>query len=102
MRRCHPRDLSSGFVGQVKALAAYHGERPELRLDYLDKACSNYFGSSTVAISQRKPAAVQQAAGPMTAASVRFHGPSIDRALATPFRPLLLHPQCRRPSRSTR
>lgn len=56
MRRCHPRDL----LAQVKALAAYHGERPELRIDYLEKACSNYFGSSTVAISQRKSAASQE------------------------------------------
>ncbi len=49
LRRCHPRDL----LAQVKALSAYHGERPELRMEYLDKACSNYFGSSTVAISQK-------------------------------------------------
>jgi hypothetical protein len=51
MRRCHPRDL----LAQVKALSQYHGELPELRMDYLDKACSNYFGSSTVAISRNQP-----------------------------------------------
>ncbi|MDZ4852565.1 MAG: AAA family ATPase [Pirellulaceae bacterium] len=48
LRRCHPRDL----LAQVTALSAYHGERPELRMDYLDMAVRNYFGSSTAAISQ--------------------------------------------------
>ncbi len=57
LRRCHPRDL----LAQVAALSAYRGERPELRMDYLQMACQNYFGSSTAAISQ---AASAQAARP--------------------------------------
>ena len=48
LRRCHPRDL----LAQVAALSAYHGERPDLRMDYLDMACRNYFGSSTATISK--------------------------------------------------
>lgn len=40
-RRCHPRDL----LLQIRCLAAYRGERPELRNDLIDLACRNYFGS---------------------------------------------------------
>jgi hypothetical protein len=55
LRRCHPRDL----LLQVKALATYYGDPPELRMDYLDKACNNYFGSSSTAFTQaRRSAAV--------------------------------------------
>ena len=39
-RRCHPRDLLSQFA----AICAYREERVELRLDYLEIACQNYFG----------------------------------------------------------
>jgi hypothetical protein len=48
LRRCHPRDL----LAQVAALSAYRSERAELRMDYLQMACRNYFGSSTAAISK--------------------------------------------------
>jgi hypothetical protein len=74
LRRCHPRDL----LAQVKALSAYHGERPELRMEYLDKACSNYFGSSTVAISQ-KPASKPVAPAPR---------PSIPNSVPVPSKTL--------------
>ncbi len=41
LRRCHPRDL----LLQVKSLCIYRGERPEMRLEYLELACKNYFGT---------------------------------------------------------
>jgi predicted ATPase with chaperone activity len=41
LRRCHPRDL----MNQVKCLCTYRCVRPELKMDYLDLACLNYFGS---------------------------------------------------------
>lgn len=44
LRRCHPRDL----LNQVKSLCAYRGERPEMRLEYLELACKNYFGSGNL------------------------------------------------------
>lgn len=45
LRRCHPRDL----MHQVKCLCLYRGERLELRPEYLDIACRNYFGDGPVA-----------------------------------------------------
>jgi DNA polymerase III delta prime subunit len=44
LRRCHPRDL----LHQVKCLCAYRNERPELRIELLDIACKNYFGSQPI------------------------------------------------------
>jgi DNA polymerase III delta prime subunit len=44
LRRCHPRDL----FHQVKCLCAYRGERLELRTEFLDLACRNYFGNQPI------------------------------------------------------
>lgn len=54
-RRCHSRDL----IHQIKAFCAYTGGPLELREEYLDLACRNYFGSSTANL----PAATPQAMG---------------------------------------
>jgi hypothetical protein len=48
LRRCHPRDL----LAQVVALAAYRGERAELRTEFLDLACNNYFGLQSPALNK--------------------------------------------------
>lgn len=40
LRRCYARDLLS----QVRAYCAYRSEPLDLRLDYLQHACRNYFG----------------------------------------------------------
>jgi predicted ATPase with chaperone activity len=39
LRGCHPRDL----VKQVISLAEYLGEKPELKLELLEAACTAYF-----------------------------------------------------------
>lgn len=44
LRRCHPRDL----LHQVSCLCAYRGERVELRPEFLDLACTNYFGNQPI------------------------------------------------------
>jgi hypothetical protein len=44
LRRCHPRDL----LHQVKCLCSYRNERMELRTDFLEIACKNYFGNSPI------------------------------------------------------
>ncbi|MCY2985546.1 MAG: AAA family ATPase [Planctomycetota bacterium] len=44
LRRCHPRDL----LHQVSCLCAYRGERAELRPEFLDLACTNYFGNQPI------------------------------------------------------
>lgn len=44
LRRCHPRDL----LHQVNCLCAYRGERVELRPEFLDLACRNYFGNQPI------------------------------------------------------
>jgi predicted ATPase with chaperone activity len=41
LRRCYARDL----LLQVRAYCAYRGEPLDLRLDYLQHACRNYFGA---------------------------------------------------------
>lgn len=48
LRRCHPRDL----LAQVAALAAYRNERAELRMEFLDLACNNYFGLQSPALNK--------------------------------------------------
>ncbi len=60
MRRCHARDL----LYQVRCVCMYRGERPELRLDLLDQACRNYFGSNPFT------GLVADGVNPSTAASV--------------------------------
>jgi hypothetical protein len=45
MRRCHARDL----LYQIRCVCMYRGERPELRMDLLEQACRNYFGSNPLA-----------------------------------------------------
>ncbi len=42
LRRCHARDL----LHQVRCLCRYRGERIELRPEFLDLACKNYFGNN--------------------------------------------------------
>jgi hypothetical protein len=41
LRRCYPRDL----LNQVRAYCTYRGEPLDLRIDYLQHACRNYFGN---------------------------------------------------------
>ncbi len=41
LRRCYPRDL----LKQVRAYCTYRGEPLDLRIDYLQHACRNYFGN---------------------------------------------------------
>ncbi len=41
LRRCYARDL----LGQVRAYCTYRSEPLDLRLDYLQHACRNYFGN---------------------------------------------------------
>ena len=49
LRRCHPRDL----LHQIKCLCSYRNERMELRMDFLEIACKNYFGNSPILDSGR-------------------------------------------------
>ncbi len=51
LRRCYPRDL----LKQVRAYCTYRGEPLDLRIDYLQHACRNYFGS--IGAMSRKTAA---------------------------------------------
>ena len=56
LRRCHPRDL----LLQVKSLCIYRSERPEMRLEYLELACKNYFGTGKLpsgSVSAQGPSA---------------------------------------------
>ena len=53
LRRCHPRDL----LHQVSCLCAYRGERVELRPEFLDLACTNYFGNQPIMKSSAAMAA---------------------------------------------
>ena len=39
LRGCHPRDI----VELIESIANYRGERPELRPELIDIACSFYF-----------------------------------------------------------
>ncbi len=50
LRRCYPRDLLS----QVRAYCTYRGEPLDLRIDYLQHACRNYFGNLG-ALTSRSP-----------------------------------------------
>ena len=58
LRRCHPRDL----LHQIQCLCAYRNERMELRSDFLEIACSNYFGNSPILESEYSSAANLSAA----------------------------------------
>ena len=86
LRRCHPRDL----LAQVTALSAYYGERPELRMDYLQMACQNYFGSSTAAITKAassinaKPSVANPSAIPSVGVSKTVNRPSLAAASNKP------------------
>lgn len=51
LRRCHPRDL----LQQVRAYCIYRGEPLDLRLDYLQHACRNYFGNLGMLVQQAAP-----------------------------------------------
>jgi hypothetical protein len=62
-RRCHARDL----IHQIKAFCAYTGGPLELREEYLDLACRNYFGSSTASLPAAVPQANNAPLGPQTA-----------------------------------
>ena len=53
LRRCHPRDL----LHQIQCLSAYRNERMELRSDFLEIACNNYFGNSPILESEYSSAA---------------------------------------------
>ena len=52
-RRCHARDL----LHQIQCLAAYRGERCELRNEFIDQVCRNYFGTGNVLDKGNKDAA---------------------------------------------
>lgn len=62
-RRCHARDL----IHQIKAYCAYTGGPLELREEYLDLACRNYFGSSTASLPAVAPQVNDASPGPQTA-----------------------------------
>lgn len=62
-RRCHARDL----IHQIKAFCAYTGGPLELREEYLDLACRNYFGSSTASLPAVAPQVNDASPGPQTA-----------------------------------
>jgi DNA polymerase III delta prime subunit len=62
LRRCHPRDL----LYQIKCLCAYREERIELRNDFLEIACKNYFGNQPVAIQRSLPSQQGVGATPMS------------------------------------
>jgi len=68
LRRCHPRDL----LHQVSCLCAYRGERVELRTEFLDLACTNYFGNQP--IMQSSAAMV---AKPVVMNAANQNGPSV-------------------------
>ncbi len=51
LRRCHPRDI----LHQIRCLCAYRGERAELRPEYLEIACLNYFGNQPILSEQSEP-----------------------------------------------
>ncbi|MFO0924282.1 MAG: AAA family ATPase [Pirellulales bacterium] len=61
LRRCHPRDL----LQQVKSLCVYRGERPDLRIEFLDLACKNYFGASPLPGQHSANRATPSAAKPL-------------------------------------
>jgi hypothetical protein len=58
-RRCHARDL----LHQIQCLAAYRGERCELRNEFIDQVCRNYFGSNNVLDKSNNKAAELDEAG---------------------------------------
>jgi hypothetical protein len=73
-RRCHPRDLLSQFA----SICTYREQLVELRLDYLEIACRNYFGPKILPTSKNNLAAIK---GPQdgliaTRDSVQITGPS--------------------------
>ncbi|WP_231691127.1 AAA family ATPase [Aureliella helgolandensis] len=59
LRRCYPRDL----LNQVRAYCVYRREPLDLRIDYLQHACRNYFGTlggipaATAAVAKQPPVA---------------------------------------------
>jgi len=91
LRRCHPRDL----LHQVKCLCTYRGERVELRPEFLDLACTNYFGNQPIMQSSSAMAArpvgwdVPKHANPGVTAKANVslqsnHLPSQSRPLSRP------------------
>ncbi len=96
LRRCHPRDL----LAQVAALSAYRGERAELRMDYLQMACRNYFGSSTAAISKAaiervpaRPSVARPQSVPNPGATKTVNRPSIPAAQGHPQTQRIMPPR---------
>lgn len=76
-RRCHSRDL----IHQIKAFCAYTGGPLELREEYLDLACRNYFGSSTASLpANNPPVVVPGSSGPSTAISRTIPTSSVEPA----------------------
>ena len=69
LRRCYARDLLS----QVRAFCTYRGEPLDLRIDYLQHACRNYFGNlgalnGRTAAAHRSPTAAASRQSPAAAA----------------------------------
>ncbi len=62
MRRCHARDL----LTQVKAFCVYRGEPLDLRLDFLQHACRNYFGTLGAENVVQAPVAPERTANCVT------------------------------------
>lgn len=56
LRRCYARDL----LNQVRAYCAYSGEPLDLRFDYLQHACRNYFGSVSGGVLDQSLAATSE------------------------------------------
>lgn len=63
LRRCYPRDL----LNQVRAYCTYRGEPLDLRIDYLQHACRNYFGSIGALHRQTNSASNSAPANPLLA-----------------------------------
>ncbi len=97
LRRCHPRDL----LHQVSCLCAYRGERIELRSEFLDLACTNYFGNQPIMKSSAAMAAksvgwdIPNQNGPSVTAPVqeaRIIRPSLTALAAQNSQPLHSQP----------
>lgn len=93
-RRCHARDL----IHQIKALCAYTGGPLELREEYLDLACRNYFGSSTASHNPGAPTPTSAVTAPpdtsvcRTMPSYRPEDISTSQKVTTPGAPISITP----------
>jgi predicted ATPase with chaperone activity len=94
LRRCYARDL----LNQVRAVCAYRGEPIDLRIDYLQHACRNYFGSMGTLSRRATPAAGQPVAASAQSVATPAARPQPAAAAAQspaqqPAPPLFAQPQ---------